>query len=78
MEEQKIQKKKCSLKEHSEANANVYCKKCEIYMCNKCEIYRSKLFENHQNFIINENIDEINDEFCEEEGHHFQKLKYFC
>ena len=41
------QKKKCSLKEHSEINANIYCKKCEKYMCNKCEVHHSKLFENH-------------------------------
>ena len=70
-------KKKCSLKEHSEINANVYCKKCEIYMCNKCEVHHSKLHENHQDSILSENIDEINDEFCEE-GHHNCDLKYFC
>ena len=43
------QKKKCSLKDHSEINANIYCKKCEKYMCNKCEVYHSKLFEDHKN-----------------------------
>ena len=73
-----IQKKKCSLKEHSEINANIYCKKCEKYMCNKCEIYHSKLFEVHQNFILNQNLEEIYDEFCEEEKHNYLKLKYFC
>ena len=73
-----VQKKKCSLKEHADAIANIYCKKCEIYMCNKCEVYHSKLFENHQNFIVNKNFDELFNEFCEEEGHNFSKLKYFC
>ena len=33
------QKKKCSLKELADINANIYCKKCEIYMCNKCEVH---------------------------------------
>ena len=74
----KNQKKKCSLKEHKDANANIYCKKCEKYMCNKCEVYHSKLFEDHQNFIIKENIDELYNEFCEEENHHYNKLNYFC
>ena len=73
-----IQKKKCSLKEHSEINANIYCKKCEKYMCNKCEVHHSKLFEDHQNFILNQNIEEIFNEFCEERNHLYNKLNYFC
>ena len=73
-----ILKKKCSLKEHSEINANIYCKKCEKYMCNECEIYHSKLFEDHQNYILNGNLEEINEEYCEEETHHNNKLNYFC
>jgi len=72
------QKKKCSLKEHADINANIYCKKCEIYMCSKCEVHHSKLFENHQNFILNKNFDELCNEFCEEEGHNYIKLKYIC
>ena len=73
-----IQKKKCSLRDHSEINANIYCKKCGIYMCNKCEVHHSKLFENHQNFILNNNTDELYDEFCEEDAHNYLKLNYFC
>jgi len=73
-----LQKKKCSLKEHADLNANIYCKKCEIYMCSKCEIHHSKLFENHQNFIVNKNIEDLNDEFCQEETHHYYKLEYYC
>ena len=73
-----LQKKKCSLKEHANINANIYCKKCEIYMCSKCEIHHSKLFENHQNFIVNKNIEDLNDEFCQEETHHYYKLEYYC
>ena len=73
-----IQKKKCSLKEHSDINANIYCQKCDIYMCNKCEVYHSKLFENHNNFILDKNNEEVYNEFCEEETHHKLELKYFC
>ena len=73
-----IQKKKCSLKEHSEINVNIYCKKCEKYMCHKCEVHHSKLFEDHQNFILNQNIEEIFNEFCEERNHLYNKLNYFC
>ena len=57
------QKKKCSLKEHSEINANIYCKKCEKYMCNKCEVYHSKLFEDHKNQILDKNLYELINEF---------------
>ena len=73
-----LQKKKCSIIEHANINANIYCKKCEIYMSNKCENYHSKLFQNHQNFIVNKNIEDLNDEFCEEETHHYYKLEYYC
>ena len=73
-----IEKKKCSFKGHENINADIFCKKCEIYMCNKCESYHSKLCSNHQNFIINKNIEEINDEFCEEETHNRLRLKYYC
>ena len=73
-----VDKKKCSYKGHENINADIYCKKCEIYMCNKCESHHSKLCSNHQNFIINKNIEEINDEFCEEEAHNHLRLKYYC
>ena len=72
------QKKKCSLKEHSEINAIIYCNKCGKYMCNKCEVYHSKLFDNHKNFISDKNLEDIINEFCEEENHGNIKLNYFC
>ena len=68
-----IQKKKCSLKDHENVQAISFCQKCEIYMCNKCESYHSKLFSDHQDFIIDKNIEELNNEFCEEENHHYFK-----
>ena len=69
---------KCSLKEHGDINANIYCRKCEKYMCNKCEAHHSKLFDDHQNYILNNNLEELFNEFCEEENHTNFKLNYFC
>ena len=70
------ERKKCS--EHKDINANIYCKKCEIYMCNKCETHHTKLFKTHQSFILNPTNEDIYNEFCEEEAHNNFKLKYFC
>ena len=55
------QRKKCS--EHKDINANIYCKKCEIYMCNKCETHHTKLFKTHQSFILNPTSEDIYNNF---------------
>ena len=70
-------RKKCSLKEHSEINSNIYCGECKIYMCNKCENYHSKLFPNHKIFNSDKDINDIFTGYCNEFEHH-DKLKYFC
>ena len=36
IEEKRI-KKKCSLEEHKEIDAILYCQDCKIYICKKCE-----------------------------------------
>ena len=69
--------KKCSLKEHNEINANIYCIKCDIYMCNKCEVFHSKLFQNHNPIIIDKTNNEIFSSFCIEEKHKLE-LEFFC
>jgi len=53
------QKKKCSLLDHKEANANSFCLECKIYLCNKCESYHSKLFPNHQTYNSEIDLSEI-------------------
>ena len=58
------QRKKCSFEEHKDINANIYCKKCEIFMCNKCENHHTKLFKTHQSFILNATNEDIYNEFC--------------
>ena len=72
-----IQKKKCSLPEHKEINANSYCKRCDIYLCNKCEIIHSNLCINHQIYNINKNEEEIFTGFCTEDNH-YNELEFFC
>ena len=72
-----INKKKCSLETHSEKEAIIYCKFCSIYMCKKCEINHSELFKNHNIIQLNNNTNEIFDDFCQEENHK-TKLIYYC
>ena len=71
------QKKKCSLLEHKETNANSFCLECKIYLCNKCESHHSKLFPNHQTYNSDKDLNELFTGFCKEKEHH-EKLEFFC
>ena len=62
-------KQKCSLKEHNEFDAIIYCQKCEIYMCNKCEKHHSELFPNHKSFSLYKDISKIFTGFCKIKNH---------
>ena len=68
---------KCSLLEHDNINAIIFCINCKIYMCNKCENFHSKLFINHQQYNLEKDKKELFIDICEEENH-TEKLKYFC
>jgi len=67
----------CSAKEHENIKAISYCKKCEIYMCNKCEVIHSKLYQNHQIFKLDKNLNEIFTGYCQEKNHN-EKLEFYC
>ena len=70
--------KKCSLEEHKESNAIIFCKECKIYMCNKCFSHHSNLFKIHHTYNLDK--DEAKDIFiglCQEQDH-LIKLEYFC
>ena len=69
--------KKCSLIEHKEITAIIFCIECKIYMCNKCETFHSKLFPSHDTFNSDKDINEIFTGFCNEKGHP-NKLEYYC
>ena len=73
----KNEKQKCSTKEHENIDANSFCNNCKIYICNKCEVIHSKLFNNHNCYNLNENINNLFIDLCTEKNH-FNKLKYFC
>ena len=70
-------KKKCSLLEHKEIDANLFCEECKIYLCNKCESYHSKLFPYHHTYNSDKDLNEIFSGFCKENKHH-EKLEFFC
>ena len=74
---EKNKKKKCSLKEHNEIDAIIYCPECKIYLCNKCDIHHTALFKEHHNYNINEESKDIFTGICKEKKH-YNKLKYYC
>ena len=70
--------KKCSLLEHKEIDAIIYCKECGIQMCNRCNNHHSSLFKSHNTYKLDkENIKDIFTGFCKEENH-LEKLEFFC
>ena len=75
--------KKCTLEDHREINASIYCYECKIYMCSKCEKHHLELFRNHHIYNLQQekenkkqNID-IYTGICKEKNH-YMKLDYFC
>jgi hypothetical protein len=72
-----MEKNKCSLKEHSNVEAIIYCQECQIFMCNKCEKTHSEICKHHHIFKLDKNMKEIFTGFCKEKKH-FAELNYFC
>ena len=70
-------KKKCAFIDHKDSDAINYCIECKKYMCNKCSNYHSGLFEDHHQYNINKEINNIFVEICKEENHP-NKLEYYC
>ena len=76
--EEEIKKKKCSLKEHEEIDAIIYCQECKIYMCNKCLNHHSQFLKNHKLYKLDNNIIKLFSYICKEKNHNNMKLEYFC
>ena len=70
------QKKKCSLKKHSEVDAISFCQDCKIYLCNKCQNYHSEILENHKTINLKDEKD-IFINACQKENH-FLNLEFYC
>ena len=68
---------KCSLKEHFESDAIIYCQECRVYMCNKCEKTHSSFLKHHHLYNLDKNIEEIFTGLCLEKKHS-NELEYFC
>ena len=62
---------------HKESDAMSFCEQCKIFMCNKCLNLHKGLFENHQQYNIDKNHNEIFIDICKEKGHE-KKLEFFC
>ena len=69
--------KKCSSKRHEETDAILFCQECNIFLCNKCEIHHSEIFQDHHQFKLDKNLDDIFTGFCKEDKHR-EELDYFC
>ena len=69
--------KKCSLKEHNETDAIIYCQECKIYMCRKCENLHLGLFKNHHSYKLDNDINNIFTGICKQKNHSMS-LDYFC
>ena len=70
------QKKKCSLKKHSNINAISFCQECKIYLCNKCQNLHPELHDDH-NLINLKDLNQILIDICKHQGHD-NKLEFYC
>ena len=68
---------KCSSKEDQDIEAISYCGECKVYMCVNCDKFHSKLLSSHQTYSVNEQLDDIFSEFCQEKNHS-NKLEFYC
>ena len=71
-----VQKRKCSLRTHSEIDAVSYCQDCKKYFCNKCQNFHSEMFQDHNPINLNK-INEVFIDKCKEDNHN-DKLEFFC
>ena len=70
-------KKKCSLNEHKDNDAVIYCQECKVYMCNKCEKMHSGFLKFHHIYSLDKNINEIFTGLCLYPNHSII-LEYYC
>ena len=70
-----MEKIKCSLEEHKEIDAIIYCPECRIYMCNKCQKTHSSFIKTHHPYTFNN--DDLFTGYCKEKNHQ-NKLEFFC
>ena len=69
--------KKCSLKKHKDTLAISYCHECKLFMCHKCLNHHAELFENHNQYNLDKDTQEIFIDICQEEKHP-NKFEFYC
>ena len=69
--------KKCSLKKHKDTLAISYCHECKLFMCHKCLNHHAELFESHNQYNLDKDIQEIFIDICQEEKHP-NKFEFYC
>ena len=77
LKENEILNKKCSLDEHKEIDAILYCQECRINMCNTCQKVHSKLLKNHHIYPLDKDIKEIFTGLCTKQNHSLE-LEFYC
>ena len=74
----KNENKKCSLSDHKEIDAIIFCPICKIYICKKCEKIHQGWFKNHNIcHLDNNDLNEVFTGLCKEAKHSYE-LDYFC
>ena len=68
---------KCSLIDHKNIDAILFCQICKVYLCNKCLDFHSKLFQNHITQKLTKENKEIFTGLCLENEHR-NILEYYC
>ena len=69
---------KCSSKKHKdEVDAIKYCPECKKLFCKKCDEFHGSIFEDHQTYPLDKDMNEIFTGFCKLENHQ-SELNYFC
>ena len=71
------EKQKCSLANHSQVDAIVFCPECRIFMCNKCEKNHLEILSIHHLYKLDKDINYIFTGFCNCPNHK-NELNYFC
>ena len=70
-------KKYCSLAEHSQVDAVVFCPECRLFMCTKCEKIHLEYLTIHHLYKLDKELNSIFTGFCKC-GNHKDELNYFC
>ena len=67
----------CSMDEHKEIKALIYCQECQRNMCKSCEQYHSNFLKGHHTYSLDKNKNEIFTGLCTNKKHSLE-LEFYC